>query len=721
MSNSSHEVIVNSISLSALDIFINNAVNERAIRAVDKVLTQYMLRHVSEDLTESEQIQLALFLCYLSHKMGQGDVCVRLQEQISTTFTFSYYQSMTHEFKALMDTLDKTGLIQLLLKSKLALVSQSDVLCLASLEALPEIPPIFVIADRVYFQRMWQDENIVSRYLVNQANQTSSTDRKVLKTILDEVFTIDDNDANKQHIILDIDRQKLAAAIALTKSISIISGGPGTGKTTTVAAILLSAIRLNPNKKLRILMAAPTGKAAARLTESLQGAQKRLKLTADERAQLSLEGVTLHRLLGASPIGDGFRFNKNNPLHCDFLVIDEASMIDLRLMAGLIDALTPSMKVILLGDRDQLASVAPGRVLGDICHFGSTTFNQAYATELAEILSIDADLLAEKNKTIRSTVGEVIGLLTYSRRFDSNSGIGKIAAAINKQDMTSLNELILANQGQYAVQTKRFSSEDNKVKFIDFAESEDYSAFECYEALLNDCLDGFTPYLKAVQGFSSEAHTPNSDEVLEDRHEKDISKQTLSSVNQMKDPVVKILTVFNQFRVLASIHSGIFGTDGLNEALINRFRQANLLKTSKDRHFEGRPILITRNDTRLNLFNGDVGVTLRDKDTGQLRVFFQNAKGELLSISPSRLPEHDTAFVMTVHKSQGSEFEHTLIVLPNEMNPVLTKELVYTAVTRAKEKLTIYSPIHIMKSAVKQITPRTSGLIDQISVFSETT
>ncbi|SES77430.1 exodeoxyribonuclease V subunit alpha [Thorsellia anophelis] len=695
-----------SLSTPLMDWFESQIASDM-IAVIDKQLTFFLMRFCQEKLSEIERDQLAIFLCYLSHKMAQGDVCIRIDNKISKTILPAFFTTLPLELQRSLTQLTSIMLIDILNKSELAIIAETDIEVIESLKQVDSIPPIIMVGNRIYWQRMWEDEHKVADYLVKQSKQADTSPFDSMKSVLNQVFANSD---------CQIDRQKIAGAIALSKSISIISGGPGTGKTTTVAGILLSALRLNPNKRLRILLAAPTGKAAARLTESLLGARNQFVLSESEKENLALEAVTLHRLLGASLNGDGFRHHNGNPLHGDILVVDEASMIDLRLMSALIDALSPTMRVILLGDKDQLSSVAPGRVLGDICSFGQLTFSHHHANYLAELMSLELETLYDPALSNQSTVGDVIGLLTKSRRFAEDSKIGKLATAINTQKRKEVESLLLDHQCEFDGKSAQFLAKEPGFKYVDFADTENYEKAQCYEALLNDCLIGFKPYLELVAAFVEGKPLIDVKNTLSTIDE----QNTLSQENSKEsEAIIDILKQFNKFRVLASIHSGLFGTDSLNENLILRLQEAKLITRSRDKHFIGRPILITRNDASLKLFNGDIGVTLRDLESGQMRVYFLSPTGQLQSVVPSRLPEHETAFVMTVHKSQGSEFEHTLIVLPDVPNPVLTKELIYTAVTRARTQLTLYSSMQILQGTIRQLTPRTSGLIDQIQVLSQ--
>lgn len=505
--------------------------------------------------------------------------------------------------------------------------------------------PLVLHKDRLYLQRMWQCEAQVASFIASDCDQPADT--QALAAILDALFGAGGAEP---------DWQKVAAAVAITRRISIISGGPGTGKTTTVAKLLAALVQLSGGKPLRIQLAAPTGKAAARLTESLGKASRELNLS----VAIPQETSTLHRLLGAQPNSQRMRHHAANPLHLDVLVVDEASMVDLPMMARLIAALPPHARVIFLGDRDQLASVEAGAVLGDLCRFAEQGYSASRAGQLSALTGC---ALEGADHPSHASVRDSLCLLRKSYRFDARSGIGRLASAVN------------AGQVPQALKALEGSHEDVRGYPLGSAEE--------YQHLLAVCMEEYQPYLKQVNAGGDAA---------------------------------EILALFNRFRVLCALREGPFGVSGLNERIEQALSRQGVIRRAPGaagRWYAGRPVMISRNDSALGLFNGDIGITLRDA-RHELRVYFQLPNGEIKSVQPSRLPAHETAYAMTVHKSQGSEFDHTLLVLPNQWLPVLTRELVYTAITRAKRQLSLYTSQKVLASAISTPTQRRSGLGDRL-------
>ena len=516
--------------------------------------------------------------------------------------------------------------------------------------------PLIVDQDRFYLQRMWQDEGQLAKFF-SKPSRLACADDQQLQTILHPLFpnVLPENSE-------EIDWQKVAAAIAVTSRIAVISGGPGTGKTTTVARLLAVLLKTNQQKPLIISLAAPTGKAAARLTESLSRVSSNLSLTPAEFSAIPSEAMTLHRLLGcrsdrAQPI-----YHSNNRLPIDVLVVDEASMVDMPMMAKIVAALPEHARLILLGDRDQLSSVESGAVLGDICNFAERGYSSQRASQLSALTGY---ALSSGSISEETHLGDNICLLRKSHRFGEHSGIGRLAHAVNCGDSQAANmcfELAYTDLARY-----------------------DLCCADDYQKLVKCAVDGYRQYLVAA----------------------------LSAPPQI------VLNLFNQFRLLCALRNGAFGVAGLNDNLEHAL-SANCLirRTVYSPWYIGRPVMINQNDDTLNLFNGDIGIALSDQQ-GNLRVYFQLSDGSLKSIQPNRLPSHETAYAMTVHKSQGSEFNHTLLVLPDSYSPLLSRELVYTAITRARQKLTLYADPVIFSNAIQRPTRRISGLVQRIKLYCE--
>ena len=508
--------------------------------------------------------------------------------------------------------------------------------------------PLILRRGRLYLNRMWRNELTVARFF-SENNAPFVVDEAQLAATLNALFPVSDT----------IDWQKVAAAVALTRRISVISGGPGTGKTTTVAKLLAALVQMAGTDKCRIRLAAPTGKAAARLTESLGAALRKLDLSDAQKAMLPTDASTLHRLLGAQPGSQKMRYHAGNPLHLDVLVVDEASMIDLPMMSRLIDALPPHGRVIFLGDRDQLASVEAGAVLGDICSWVNAGYTAERAAQLSRLAG--ATVPAGDGQTA-GALRDSLCLLRTSYRFGSDSGIGQLASAVNRGDKKEIDAVFA--RGFSDIELKPQHSTDD------------------YAAMLDDARAGYGPYLQ----------------LLRDR----------------ADPEV-VLAAFGEYQLLCALREGPWGVSGLNqqfEQLLTRHRQ--IVPQRHSRWYEGRPVMIARNDSALGLFNGDIGVAL-DRGEG-MRVWFPMPDGTIKSVQPSRLPEHDTAWAMTVHKSQGSEFTHAALVLPTQIVPVVSRELVYTAITRAKVRLSMYADKNLLAQAIATRTERRSGLS---AIFAE--
>ncbi|MCX8580352.1 exodeoxyribonuclease V subunit alpha [Gilliamella sp. B3482] len=514
-----------------------------------------------------------------------------------------------------------------------------------------QLAPLVFIENKLYFQRMWLDERFVAQYFnQTQLDITSSID---LKKILDQLFT---------HNSASIDWQKIAVAVALTRKVAIISGGPGTGKTTTVAKILAGIVLNNP--ATRIVAAAPTGKAASRLTESLGRAIEQLSF---ESLNIKTEAVTLHRLLGAKTDNRSFSYNKNNQLHIDVLVIDEASMVDLNMMARIIEALPTSARLILLGDKDQLSSVEAGAVFGDLCHFISNGYSQSRADELSKLTGYTIPITDQPV----TTIADSICLLKKSYRFNESSGIGLLANAVK--------------EGQYHNVKKLLA--DNTLQDVSYYE---LSSNQIYQVLLEDCIEHYKDYLNAIR------HHANND-------------------------IATVLAKFAQCRLLCAVREGKFGVEGLNKQIELLLAKHKLIKLNqREQWYIGRPVMILRNSTSLGLYNGDIGITLTaEHDSSKLRVYFPFSDGVIKGFSPYRLPEHETAYAMTIHKSQGSEFDHVNIILPTEFSPLLNRSLLYTAITRAKKSVSIYADAKILERVVKSQIHRESGLVEQIANYSQ--
>ncbi len=503
-------------------------------------------------------------------------------------------------------------------------------------------PLVLDEAARLYLWRYWDYEQACAEKLHFLSRQRKVFDKVLLRQGLDLVFPAGDDSETME--------QKLSVLVALNSGLCVITGGPGTGKTTLVSRVL--ALLVQQDARLRIALAAPTGKAAQRLGEAVSKTASRLDLPEPIRAAVPEKAATIHRLLGIMPSQPWPRYNRENPLPYDVVVIDEASMVDLSLMTRLVQAIKPSARLILLGDKDQLASVQAGHVLGDLCDTGTRHgYSGRISTLAREVLECDLD--SGETQGMKDSVIE----LTRTYRFTPDSGIHRLSRCVNQGDVNGCRD-ILESGG---------------------------------------CADIRAQELPGGALFGQELERV----ILESPYARYLPKT---------DPQ-ECLGLFNSFRVLCALREGPFGIHRMN-AVIETILAAHGQINPSRQNYHGRPILITANDYTLRLFNGDVGIILTDSDDGNLQAFFPTQQGTVRKVSPVRLPRHETAFAMTVHKSQGSEFDQVLLMLPDRDAPILTRELIYTGITRAREHLDIWMAEDVFAVAVARRTQRTSGLHD---------
>jgi exodeoxyribonuclease V alpha subunit len=509
--------------------------------------------------------------------------------------------------------------------------------------------PFILFENRLYLQRYEQYEREIFNQILSFLNQEKGNlaqKESLIKEHHVYLQSLFQQNANA------LPNWQFAAVVsAFINQFTIITGGPGTGKTTTVAKILALLFQLNPN--LKVALAAPTGKAAARMAESLKNASEQV----DEKVRenfMALQPSTLHRLLGYIPDSPYFKHGKGFPLTHDVVIIDESSMIDAALFAKLLNAIGPQTKLILLGDKDQLASVEAGSLFGDLC-LAKDAINHFSADRLAlinETIANAEQLIPAAMLTSKHALKEHIIELKYSHRFKSEEGIGKLSKAIINNEVAAIEDFI----------------NDQKDKQV--AIYTDYSA-KAFE----DFITGYQEYIV----------------------EKDIKKA---------------FEKLNNLRVLCATREGEQGLYSINKKIEDFLKSKNLISTV-DEFYEHRPVMVTSNNYNLGLFNGDIGIIRKD-DSGALKAHFESPNGEIVKILPGLLSKVETVFAMTIHKSQGSEFDQVLISLPNveEMN-ILTRELLYTGVTRAKSKVVILGSAALILQTAKEQVQRASGIQDR--------
>ncbi len=533
-----------------------------------------------------------------------------------------------------------------------------------------------------------------------------------------------------------VDWQKCACALALRSGFSVLTGGPGTGKTTTVIRLLALLQTLAfagslgarvSEQGLRILLAAPTGKAAARLNETIAGAVGRLSLDglpqAERiRAAIPTTVVTLHRLLGSRPDTRRLRHDRGNPLVLDVLVVDEVSMIDLEMMHGLLSALPPHARLILLGDKDQLASVEAGAVLGELCrHAQRGGYSPATRGWLRDVTGQDIGeaLIEEAPRALDQS----IAMLRHSHRFHARSGIGRLARAVNDGDEAAVHDILAAG--------------DADVAAIVIPGGDPAAADDALRALVLD--GGIEPPRPAPGAAAADGSGAGAGAGIAPRagyrpyleRLRDDDPGDGADDAAVDDWARRVLDDFSRFQLLCATRRGDDGVERINRRVERLLAGTGLVAArsgaAESPWYPGRPVMVTRNDYALGLMNGDVGIAIAcpAKATDppgaarRLRVAFVagDGSGRVRWVLPSRLQAVETVYAMTVHKAQGSEFDHAALWLPSRPNPVLTRELVYTGITRARRWFTLVRPASagaVLATAIHRCVQRASALGDLV-------
>lgn len=508
------------------------------------------------------------------------------------------------------------------------------------------------------------------------------------------------------------DWQKAACALALRGRLTVITGGPGTGKTYTAARLLALLLAMHPQpESLKVSLAAPTGKAAARLRQSIDQSladlQQRLGSALDLAALTQRMGPakTVHALLGARPGTRQLAHHAANPLDVDVLIVDETSMVHLEMMAALLQALPPTARLVVLGDKDQLASVEAGAVLGDLC---------AHAEQPAYSPDTVAFVLAASGEVLPTAVSSQGGagpdspplaqhtvMLRHSQRFGGT--IGALAQAVNAGQAAQAHTLLGQDDtGAIWLAPTAQATPDAVLALAIGGRTQAPASYADYAALLAQQPPAAPAAQPAPTGSPANPATATP----------------ASHAGQKDDPahpahtawVKAVLRAWDHFRVLCAVHDGPWGDRELNRGIQRALAQAGWLKPEGE-WYVGRPVMVTRNDAALGVFNGDVGVVLPSATGGKaLRAWFLDGD-HLRSVAVSRLAHVDTAFAMTVHKSQGSEFLHTVLVLPPGGGEVMSRELIYTGITRARTHFSLVeAEPGLLAAAIRQRLARASGL-----------
>ncbi len=502
--------------------------------------------------------------------------------------------------------------------------------------------PIILHNEKLYFNRHFHNEKSISDYMQKSA----------LENI--QISTADIENINCIFKTKElVDYQKVAAVVALKNKVSIISGGPGTGKTWAIGKIL--QLITQQNASIRIKLAAPTGKAASRLSSSIQLFFGNSSLACDGAIleKIPKEAVTLHKLLSINRSTHKPRYDIANKLGCDLLVLDEVSMIDQQMMAYVCRALPETSRLILLGDKDQLSSVEAGSVFADLCGgINQTEFYKLECNWFSENFSMHVTQ-HDKNSVMANNVV----VLQKSYRFDEHSSIGNLARLVNQGNSHGVLQLL------------ETAPETNDLRWIQVEE--------------NNITQELVIFADATYLIMMDQET-----------------------------IEAAFTHFNQYQILSAIWSGAGGVHDVN-AVIEHYVKSMKEIPSDLEFYAGKPIMITQNNYQYDIYNGDTGIIWPNEE-GQLMCYFEKGKGDYKSLSLSQLTHYISAYSITVHKSQGSEFEHVLMIFPFADTAVVTRELFYTGVTRASKVIEVWGNRKIIKNAVEKKTKRMSGLLENL-------
>ncbi|NLV66415.1 MAG: exodeoxyribonuclease V subunit alpha [Spirochaetes bacterium] len=584
-----------------------------------------MDRHVAFYLSSVDGYDSPLFflmMMLLSRSIEKGNVCL-FTERVAGR-SLSWLSPEDPDNAGLYDSIMLPGVDEIVscVKKSSAAGMEGDRL------------PVLISGKSLYFHRQMVCENELSAMVRSMCrNMDDLQPLDSLLPLFGKYFP---------RVAGETDMQAVAAAISLRRGLSVISGGPGTGKTSTVVRILslITEARRLSGFDTRVALTAPTGKAAAKLALSANSGSDLIS---------QAESFTIHRLLGYGR-NSGFRHNRGNPLDFDVVIADECSMADLQLMHSFFSALKPGSRLILLGDRDQLASVEGGAVFGDICGTGAAWYSRDMAAWCAGLTGADLSSAGDKGPAI----GDSLTFLSKNWRFGSESGIGRLAAAVNSGDSDGVMEIL--KSGRFA-----------DIEYVSSSGS----------AVVN-------AVIKSAAGRYIGAG--------------DIAAQAVASLT-------------GSFCILTATRKGNSGMERMNRAAEALLAQLGVIDPSA-LFYPGRPVMVTGNDYALQLFNGDIGIV--EIEQGVEHAVFRLSDGTSRSIRCNRLPAHETAFAMTVHKSQGSEFDEVLLVLPDKWNPVMCRELLYTAVTRGKKRVTIAGTEDVIRKMTCTGLERMSGLRPKI-------
>lgn len=666
--------------MTKLDISLADALaawqEQGWLRPLDRSLAMMLLRQGASDFE-------ALMAALVSHQIGRGHTCLSLVElatdpQRTLDIPPAQWEArnayLMHSSALMKNLLKPTELLcQVLGENDLKQLStrwleqarQGQTCAWQPEQKATGLHPLVYDehTQLLFLRRYWSYEQRINHWLYERMQRSAEqVDAATIKAIV-------------ERLIPDVTEhpswQRIACANAAQQSFSVITGGPGTGKTYTVLRVLATLSELHrvtaPERTLRIALAAPTGKAAARMQESIS--QSLQETQSDEFNQLQTilpaKASTLHRLLGSQRNSRYFRHHRGMPLPYDVVVIDEASMIDTEMFDALLDALAPSTRLILLGDKDQLAPVEAGSILAALCQGAEQGGYSASHWQWLQAASGEP-LPAETQTAGSQTRLDHVVMLRKSMRF--SGAIADLAMAVNACDVEAANAVLAAHAAMPS----------SPVQVVETRQPQNAAVAANWLSL--QLLSGYDNFVKAC------GETPSPEET--------------------DTWALRVLSAYGEFQFLTALRAGPYGQKAVNTAVAGHFGQ------TPDHWYHGRPVMVTANDYSLSLNNGDIGIALNHPESGLLKVVFPGKEpGTVRWVLPSRLAQVETVYAMTVHKSQGSEFAHAVLVLPDRSSPVLTKELIYTGITRAKKQLTLVIPNQqVWRQALQQRIERLGGL-----------
>lgn len=501
--------------------------------------------------------------------------------------------------------------------------------------------PLVRYDEWIYLLRYWRYETKLVDYFQRNLDYRPVISENEIENI--EIMTND-----------EINWQQVAVRKALIYPVTIITGGPGTGKTFTILSVLSELLKRRPTTK--IALCAPTGKAAARMMESIE---KSLAVIEGDYPTMPNEAVTIHRLIGWNPGKGKSKYHAGNKLPYDLVILDEASMVDLALLSRLMIAIPEQGRLIMLGDKDQLASVEAGSVFGEIASVDHGSF----------------DVVNFKTENVH--YADIFVRLRESRRFSSESGIGLMAEMVNSSNSSS---------------SWAWLKEQNSIK---------------------DCHSG--NYAKWIEEIIVKAASTHDKIISRIENLREFISSEKKEIYEIGTKINEIFETLSGTQILSAHRRGIFGSVHLNnriDAILSdkRVSQSYHQKNQSDGWYNGRPIIVTANDYELGLFNGDVGLAVVLNDQIKITFGYDSHANTIRWFSPAQLYNVETSWVLTVHKSQGSEFENVELIIPDELSPVLTRELAYTALTRSKKSFTLWGTETIWRDMINRKIERKSGL-----------